>query len=322
MRDLLSIFTTADFYSASLRLAAPLLFAALGGVVSERSGILNMYLEGQMLIGALFAFLGSYYLNSAVLGVLVAIFVTMLFSLIHGFMCIVARVNQVVAAVGFNTLAIGVTSTLFRFLFGVDLQMVTSPGFSTLPIPLLSKIPFIGEVLFNQNILTYLAVLVLLLINYFLYRTSYGLELRAAGENPLALDVAGKNVNVYRWFSILLTGALCGIAGACLTITNLNTFYDNITSGRGFIAYAAVVFGKWKPLGAALAVLLFGAGDALQLRMQALDFNVPYYFYLMMPYVITFVSLVVFMGPSRGPAASSVPYVKDKARKGRRWKKK
>lgn len=313
--EILSIFLSSDFYSAALRLTTPLIFAAVGGVISERAGILNMALEGQILMGAFFAYLGSYLFQNVWMGLITAMLGSMMIAGLHAFMSIQIKVNQVVSAVGLNTLAIGITSTLFRYMFGVDSQMAHCPGFEAVYIPSLSEIPFIGPVLFSQFPLTYIALGCVALVTWFLFHTSRGLELRAAGENPHALDVAGVNAVGIRWRAVLVTGMFCGLAGACLTVNGLNTFYDNISSGRGFIAYAAVVFGKWTPIGAMLASFLFGAGDALQLRMQSLSFNIPYYFYLMLPYLITFLSLVVFMGPSKGPAASNVPFETDKARK-------
>lgn len=311
--DILKIFLTADFYSATLRLATPLIFAVIGGVISERSGVLNMALEGQILMGSFFAYLGSYLSGNVFVGLFTAMLGGMFIGAIHAFMSIKVKVNQVVSAVGLNMLALGITSTLFRFMFGTNSQMPTSPGLSEIKIPGLSSIPFIGPVLFGQNPLFYLSLVCLFAVHYFFYHTSRGLELRAAGENPKALDVAGVNAIGIRWFSVLACGAFCGLAGSCLTITGLNTFYDNISSGRGFIAYAAIVFGKWNPIGAALAALLFGGGDALQLRMQALSYNIPYYFYLMLPYLITFIALL-FMGASKGPAASNTAFETDKAR--------
>ncbi|NCE66477.1 ABC transporter permease [Pseudoflavonifractor sp. 524-17] len=313
--DILGIFLTADFYSATIRLMTPLMLAALGGVICERTGVLNMALEGQMLMGAFFAYLGAYLFNNAWLGLLVAMAGGMFLAAIHAFMSITVKVNQTVVALGLNTLAMGITSTIFRLMFGTDSQMAHCPGFTAINLPVLSDIPFLGPVLFRQYPLTYIAIAALLGIHWFLFHSSRGLELRAAGENPQALDVAGVDVIRIRWAAVLVSGAFCGLAGASLTLNGLNTFYDNISSGRGFIAYAAVVFGKWAPLGATLATVLFGAGDALQLRMQAMNFNIPYYFYLMMPYLITFLALVFFMGPSKGPAATNVPFVKDKARK-------
>ena len=312
--EVLNIFITPDFYSATIRLMTPLMLAALGGIICERAGILNMALEGMILMGAFFGYLGSYLFNNVWMGLIVAMLGSMFVGAIHAFMSINVKVNQVVVALGLNTLSIGITSTVFRFMFGTDSQMAHCPGFTTIHIPGLSDIPFLGEVFFGQYPLTYIAIAVLVGISWFLFHTSRGLELRAAGENPQALDVAGVNVIRIRWISVLVTGAFCGLAGACLSLNGLNTFYDNLSSGRGFIAYAAIVFGKWNPVGTTLAALLFGAGDALQLRMQTMNFNIPYYFYMMMPYLLTFLVLVFFMGPSKGPAASNVPFVKDKAR--------
>ena len=277
--EFLNIFLTPDFYSATFRLATPLMLATLGGVISERSGVLNMALEGQILMGAFFGYLGSYLFQNVWLGVLTAMVGSLFLAALHAFMSIKVKVNQVVSAVGLNTLALGITSTLFRFLFGTDSQMASCPGMANLDIPVLSDLPFVGPVLFSQHPLTYAAVVLLILLNLF-----------------------------------LTTGLFCGLAGASLTLTGLNTFYDNLSSGRGFIAYAAVVFGKWTPVGAALAAILFGAGDALQLRMQTI-FDIPYYFYMMMPYLITFFALVFFMGAAKGPAANSIPFEKDKGRR-------
>ncbi len=312
--DVLNLFLTPDLYSATLRLAAPLIFAVVGGVISERAGILNMALEGQILMGSFFGYLGAVVFNNAIMGVLCAIMGSCFIASLHAFMSIHVKVNQVVSALGLNLLSLGITSTMFRFFGEGTSQMTTSPGFSNIYIPGLSDLPFVGPILFSQNPLTYLAFVAVILVTWFMFRTSRGLELRAAGENPKALDVAGVNVFRIRYTAVIATGVFCGLAGCCLTITGLNNFFDNISAGRGFIAYAAVVFGKWTPVGGMLAALLFGAGDALQLRLQSM-FDIPYYFFLMMPYLITFFALVFFMGSSRGPAATNVPFETDKARK-------
>lgn len=217
--EFLNIFFTPDFYSATFRLATPLMLAALGGVISERSGVLNMALEGQILMGAFFGYLGSYLFQNVWLGVLTAMLGSLFLAALHAFMSIKVKVNQVVSAVGLNTLALGITSTLFRFLFGTDSQMASCPGMMNLDISVLSDLPFVGPVLFSQHPLTYIAVALLILLNLFLFRTSRGLELRAAGENPQALDVAGVDVIRIRWLAVLATGLFCGLAGASLTLT-------------------------------------------------------------------------------------------------------
>ncbi len=206
------------------------------------------------------------------------------------------------------------------FPFGTNAEMVICPGFENIHVPFLSNIPVIGPILFRQNVITYFAVLTVPVLWWFLFRTNRGLTLRAAGENPQALDAAGVDAIRVRYMAVLFGGVLCGVGGAAITLTGLNTFYDEITSGRGFIAYAAIVFGKWNPVGAALATFLFGMGDALQLRLQSLNFNVPYYLYNVLPYLLTFIALVFFMGPSRAPAANGKPYRRDKARGRKRVK--
>ncbi|MGI9861451.1 ABC transporter permease [Moorella naiadis] len=315
---LLHIFTEADFYNAAIRLTIPLLLAATGGLFSERAGVLNLGLEGMMLMGAFFGYLGSLYAHNVIIGLLVAALSGGLLALLHAYLSITVKVDQIVAALGLNMLALGITSTIFRLIFGTDLNQLESPGMVPVNFGPLSKIPFIGHVFFDQVPLVYVAIILLLLANYILYHTSWGLAVRAAGEHPRALDVAGIDVIKVRYAAVVGSGLLAGLGGAAVTLSGINTFYDNITAGRGFIAFAAIVFGKWTAFGTALATLLFGSGEALQLRLQAFNFPIPYQFFLMLPYALTLVALIFFMGPSKGPAASGAPYNKDQARGNRR----
>ncbi|QGP91096.1 Branched-chain amino acid transport system / permease component [Neomoorella glycerini] len=311
---LLDIFTDADFYNAAIRLTTPLLLAAMGGLFSERAGVLNLGLEGMMLMGAFFGYLGAFYSHSVLIGLVVAALCGGLLALLHAYLSITVKVDQIVTAVGLNMLALGITSTFFRLIFGMDLKQLESPGMVPVNFGALSKIPFIGHIFFEQVPLVYLAVVLVLLVNYILYHTSWGLSIRAAGEHPKALDVAGIDVVKVRYLAVVLSGFLSGLGGAAITLSGINTFYDNITAGRGFIAFAAIVFGKWTAAGTAMATLLFGAGEALQLRLQAFNFQLPYQFFLMLPYALTLIVLIFFMGPAKGPAASGLPYIKDKAR--------
>jgi ABC-type uncharacterized transport system permease subunit len=299
-----------DFLAAAIRLTTPLLLAALGGLFSERSGVLNLGLEGMMLMGAFFGYLGALYTQNVVVGLVIAALAGMVLALIHAIMSVTVKVDQIVTAVGINMLALGITSTAFRVIFGNDLQQIESPGLRTVNFGPLSELPFVGPILFNQMSIVYFAFLLIPVVHFILFHTHWGLKIRATGEHPKAVDTVGTSVYTVRYWSVIISGLLAGLGGAAVTLTGINTFYDNITAGRGFIAFAAIVFGKWNPVGTALATLLFGAGDAFQLRLQALGFKLPYQFFLMLPYVLTLLVLVFFMGPSKGPVASGQAYVK------------
>ncbi|KUO49405.1 MAG: hypothetical protein APF76_08515 [Desulfitibacter sp. BRH_c19] len=312
------LLTNPDFYNAAIRLTAPLLLAALGGLICERAGVLNLGLEGMMLTGAFFGYLGSLYTQSVVLGLLIAALSGGALATVHAYFSITIRVNQIVTALGLNMLALGVTSTLFRFIFGTDLKQLQSPGMVPVKLGFLSEIPIIGPIFFSQLPIVYFAIALIVIIHFLLYHSKWGLSIRAAGEHPKALDLAGIDVIKVRYSAVIISGVLAGLGGAAITLGGINTFYDNITAGRGFIAFAAIVFGKWTPVGTALATLLFGMGDALQLRLQAFNIQaIPYQFFLMLPYLITLVALV-FMGPSKGPAASGVPYAREQGQSKRK----
>jgi ABC-type uncharacterized transport system permease subunit len=316
--EILQLLIEPDFLAATLRLTTPLLLAALGGVFSERSGVLNLGLEGAMLMGAFFGFLGSLYTQNVYMGFLIAALAGASITLIHAFMSVTVKVNQIVTALGVNMLALGITSTAFRLFFGEQLLQLESPGLEPLNFGPLSDIPFFGKVFFSQTLIVYIAFLLIPVVHFIIFKTHWGLNIRATGEHPKAVDTVGIDVYKVRYISIVISGVLAGLGGAAVTLTGINTFYDNITAGRGFIAFAAIVFGKWTPIGAALATLLFGAGDALQLRMQGLGFDIPYAYFYMLPYVVTLISLIFFMGPSKGPVASGVSYIKS----GKKIKKK
>lgn len=315
----LQIIGSVAFFSAAVRLTAPILLAALGGLFSEKAGILNLALDGMMLMGAFFGYLGSFYSGSVLIGLLTAAVSGGLLALLHAYISITVKADQIVSAMGLNMLALGVTSTLFRLIFGTSLKQLESAGMVPVNLGPISKIPFLGPVLFSQTPLVYASILLVLLVHHILNHSYPGLAVKAAGEHPKALDVAGINVIKVRYSAVIISGLLAGLGGAAVTLSGINTFYDNITAGRGFIAFAAVVFGKWTAGGTALAALLFGLGDALQLQLQAFNVQWPSQFFLMMPYLITLSALIFFMGPAKGPAASGQPYVKEKVRGRRRW---
>ena len=313
----LSIFTVALFAS-TIRSATPLLLAALGGIFSERSGIVNIALEGIMLTGAFFAMLFSYIGNqwglpdwaSAWLGVLAAVFFGYLISMIHAVVSIRYQADQIVSGVAINILALGLTGFLLQRIFDISGNSPSVPSLGAWPIPGLSSIPILGPIFFNQPPVVYLALIAVPITAFVLFRTPLGLRLRSVGEHPKAADTMGINVFQLRYLGVALSGVLAGLAGAYLSIGQLNIFAENMTNGRGFIALAAVIFGKWNPWGAFGACLLFGLADAIQISLQNAGVNIPSEFLLMFPYILTLIALAGFIGRSNPPAAVGVPYQK------------
>jgi general nucleoside transport system permease protein len=295
---------------AGVALSAPLLFAAIGELISETAGVINIQLEGMMLVGAFCGVLAGTTTGSVIAGFVGGALGGVALAALHGLLCFVFRANQVVSGVLLNVLALGLTT------FGLVTVLDDNAGRSVatldrVEIPLLSSIPVLGPALFKQNAMVYVAFLIVPLTWYVLRRTAIGLALRAAGERPDAAESLGVRVNLTRWLALLACGALAGIGGAQLVLAGLGAFTQNVTAGRGFIALAAVVFGRWRPGGTLAAVLLFAVADAFQVRAQALDIDVPYQFLVMLPYVITIVGLVVMIGRARAPQALAVNYVRD-----------
>lgn len=297
--------------AAGIRLATPILLAALGEIFAERSGVLKISIEGEMLVGALFGFLGAFYLKSLWVGFAAGMAAAALFSLIAGFFSITLKVDQVITGITMNILALGLTSFLYRFILR---QSFIPPSITPLPamnIPVLCQIPWLGPILFEQNLLVYLTFFVCVpCCGFLIFKTPFGLNLRAVGENPLAADTVGIRVQTMRYTGVVIGGLFAGLGGACMTLAQLNMFTENLTAGRGFIALAAVIFGRWHPAGVMLATCLFGVADAFQLRLQALGVNVPYQFLLMLPYVLTILALVGIVKRTNAPAALAVPYDK------------
>ena len=303
-------FLETTFYIALLavgiRIAAPLIFAAVGEIFAERAGVLNIGLEGTMLIGTWAAFMGMYYSGYGLVGVLAGIAGGILLTAILGYVCINQGANQIIAGIVINILAVGFTSLTYRHMFRSEIPTVES--FAPIPIPLLSEIPIIGRMLFHHTILVYLAFTLVPVASYIIYHTQLGLCLRAAGELPAAVDTAGVNVLGVRYAGILLCGAFAGLGGATLSIGQLDGFNDNLTAGRGFIALAIVLLGRWDPYKVAFGSILFGVADALQLRLQVLDFAIPKEVLAIIPYVLAIAAMAIFVKKLRLPAALGRPY--------------
>lgn len=312
----IQIFTSVAFYAAIIRLTTPLLLAAMGGLVAERAGIITFGMEGMMLMGAIGGAVGSYYIGSVMGGLAFAMLAGMFIALLYAVMCVSVGANQVVSAVALNLGALGLSSTIFALVFsnravGVVTEVVNVPSMQPVKIPLLGDIPVLGEIFFNQLPLVYVAILMVPAVWFLLYRTTIGLKIRSVGEHPHAADTVGINVYRVRYLSVLFTGLMAGLAGAFLSIGQLNTFQENMSAGRGFIAYTAIIFGKWEPGGIMLGTLLFGLADALQLRIQALNLPIPYQFLVAFPYIVTLLALVLFVGKATWPAASGQPFKRE-----------
>lgn len=310
MKDILTTTFIIALLSASIRMSVPILFAALGGMYSELSGVSNIGLEGIMLIGAFTGVVGSYYTGSYWMGALAAVVFGMLIAALFAYITVKIKINQIVSGVAINLLAVGLTSFFFRALFGITTVPIKVNAFQPLEIPLLSSIPIIGEVFFKQTVLVYIAFLLVPISAYVLYKTAWGLNIRTVGEHPMAADTVGISVDKVRTICVLLSGALGGLGGAFLSLGQFNMFVDNMVSGRGFIAVAAVIFGRWSPKGILLASLLFGFADALQIRIQMTGFNIPYQFLLMFPYILTIIVVTGIVGRSSSPRALGRPYEK------------
>ncbi len=307
MTEILGVLLSANFAFASIRMASPLLLAAMGGLFSERAGVLSLGLEGMMLSGTLAAFLGSYYSGSPWVGLLAAAAAGGVVALVYAAACVTFRANQVVAAVGLNILAVGATGLAFRGAFGVTHHLHRAPAFQPINVPVLSDLPVVGPILFRHLFPVYLAFLLVPVVIFLLYRTTWGLKLRSAGENPLAAETLGVKVERMRYTGIIISGLLAGMGGSLLSTGFISTFMEEMTAGRGWIAFSAIIFGKWTPIGTFLATMLFGAADALQLRVQALGLAIPYQLLLLFPYLLTLCALVL-VGRTQAPAALGTPY--------------
>ncbi|NJM69766.1 MAG: ABC transporter permease [Scytonema sp. RU_4_4] len=297
----------SDYLVASLHLAVPLAFAALGGMYSERSGVLNIALEGMLLTGAFTSAAATFYTGNPWLGVLCALIVGGLVGLLHAFLCVSLYVNQLVSGLAINLVAAGLTSFLARLVFhGSNTQRL--PGLEPIVIPGFAKIPILGVILFQQDILVYLLLILVAISIYILFHTSFGLTLRAVGEYPKAAATAGISVSKVQYWAVVLSGCLASLGGAYLTLVQIRFFTEGMSAGKGFIAIAALIFGRWHPLGSTLACFLFGATEALQLRIQALGANIPYQFLVMLPYAIALFALLGLAGKSIPPQGLGVPY--------------
>jgi ABC-type uncharacterized transport system permease subunit len=277
----------------------------MGELVSEKTGVINIQLDGMMLAGAFSGVWAALASGSIVIGFAGAALGGMIVAALHGVLCLVLRADQVVSGVVLNILVLGLTTFGIGAVFGGDLGNA-APTLSPVPIPFLSDIPVVGRALFTHTVTVYIALLLVPAVWWLFNRTTFGLALQAAGEAPAAATSMGIRLRKVRWIALLACGALAGIGGGQLTLAGLGTFTQNVTAGRGFIALAAVVFGRWTPAGTLVAVLLFTFVEAIQVRAQLLGIGLPYQFLVMAPYVVTVVALAIFVGRSRPPRALGI----------------
>lgn len=290
-----------SFLAATVRVATPLLLAALGEMVAERGGVINLGVEGAMLAGALGAALGATAAGPWA-GVGAAVLAGLLVSALFAAISVGARADQIITGTAITLGMVGLTGAVYRSAYGPGGVGLSLPTFRVEPLPLLSKIPILGPALFQQTVLTYVGFLAVPLLWWLLFRTRWGLALRAAGESAENARAAGVAVTRVRTEAVLVGGAFAGLAGATLVLAQVGTFAEKMTAGRGFIAIAIVVLGSWLPGRVLGAALFFGAAMALQFLLQSFLLNIPYQFFLMLPYLLTLVVLAGAVGQARAPA--------------------
>ncbi len=298
-----AVVTTAVLAS-TIRQSTPLILGALCGLIGERSGVVNIGIEGQMLMAAFVAFLANVYLGNLWLATLIGALTGATMGLLLAFMAVTLKMDQIIGGTVINILAVGLTGYFYAA------GLTTQGKFQPIILGPLADIPLIGPIFFRNGPITYLAIILVFVMHYVLFYTRWGLRTRAVGEHPSAADTVGVNVYKMRYINVILGGALAGLAGAFLTLEGVGTFERLMTNGRGFLALAIMIFGKWTPLGSWGAALLFGFTYAMQTQLQFWGVDLPPQFIGSLPYILTIFVLAGFVGRSRAPAASGVPYEK------------
>lgn len=306
----ITTFLNPGLFSGTLRVATPLIIAAIGALVAERSGVMNIGIEGMMLIGAFVAVAGSYYSANAWVGISLGVLVGALLGLFHAWASVTVRADQIVSGAGINLLAVGITNFLLIVLWQRPGASPLVDNISPIRVPLLADLPLIGPFFASQNVLVYVALVLVVLVEIVLFRTPFGLRIRAVGEHPRAADSVGVDVYRLRYLCVIFGGAMAGLAGAYLSVGELSLFTKQMTAGRGFIALGAMIFGKWMPFGTLGACLLFGFADAIQLTLQTQGLPIPTDLLMALPYILTLVALAGVVGRAVAPAAIGKPYVK------------
>jgi len=298
----------AGLIGATMRMATPIIFATLGEILAERSGVLNLGIEGIMLMGAMTGFLVTFSSGSIWAGVLAATLVGMLLGLLMAFLAVNLGLSQHVSGLGITLFASGLAMFIYRLHFGSPTVPPTVQPFQQIALPVLSRIPVLGPGLFTQYSLTYIAWILIPIMSILLYKTQLGLKIRTVGENPVVADTVGVNVALTRTLCLVFGGALMGIGGAFLTLAHQNMFLIDVIGGRGWVAIAMVIFGNWDPLKGALGALIFGFLDGLQLRLQGMGIAISFHLFLMIPYLLTIVALISVSRKAAVPDGLLKPY--------------
>ncbi len=308
MEELFSLPFLTGLLSATLRMSTPIILATLGEIIIERSGVLDLGIEGTMLFGAAVGFLTTLATGNLWLGVFMAALAGVLMSLLMAVLAVYLGVSQHVAGLGITVFAGGLSMFAYRLVVGSPTVPPTIRPFTSVPIPFLSELPLVGTAFFNQHLLTYFTWLLIPLVSVFLFRTRAGLRVRTVGQNPFAADTVGVNVNLTRTLCLLVGGAFFGVAGSFMTLAHQNMFLKDVIGGRGWVAVAMTIFGNWSPVMGTVGALIFGFLDAFQLRLQSLGVHLPFHLFLMIPYLITVVALVSVSRKATVPAGLLRPY--------------
>lgn len=308
MSNSLSIDFIISLLSGTIGISVPILLPALGEIYTQRSGILNLGIEGTMIMGALGGFVGAFFTGSLWFGIFAGSLTGLLFSLIMGFLSITIRANQVIAGTAMTILGTSLASFLYRLIFGIRRLPPIVDSFPLLNFFGLSEIPFIGPIFFSHNILVYLAFFLVFITWFILEKTTFGLKIKAVGEYPGAADSKGIRVGLIRYMCVAIGGLYAGFGGAFMSIGFMDTYLDHMIAGRGFIAISVVIFSRWHPGRALLAALLFGGANVLQMRLQSIGVNIPNQFLLAFPYALTILVLVGVSKKAAFPSAFTVPY--------------
>jgi len=300
----------STFYAA-LRLSTPLIFASMGGLVSEKSGVTNIALEGMMTMGAFFAVIGSYITGNPLIGVIFGILGGGAISVIHAIVCIRLRAQQTISGTAINLFSTAITSFVMFKIFnkGGQTDLVTALPF--MPAKWFSEVPVVGSVLRELNWFIFMSFAIVILMQWLINRSVLGLRIRAAGEHPKAADTLGVDVIKIRYICVILSGILAGLGGAALSLSATPLFIEGMVAGRGFIALAAMVFGRWKPINTLAACIIFGLADAVQIMAQGLGWNMPSEFYSSIPYVMSIFTMILFAGKAQAPKACGIPYTRE-----------
>ena len=306
--NFLSTAFLANLFSSGVRQSVPLIFGSTGDAVSEKSGVIGICVEGEMLFGALFAYLAALKTGSLWLGVLAGALSGVLSSLIVACWSVFLKQDQSIIGIMFNIFALGFTNFLNRSVFGTNNAAIRIQTFQPIEIPLLSRIPFFGQVLFSQDILTYLSVLLAAAAFIVMRKTKVGLQISATGDNPKAAQASGVRVYRLRTACYMFCGFFAGLGGASLTLSTVGNFTEGISAGRGFICLAIVILSRWNPLVAVIAAMGFGSVQALQIRLQVAGSSLPYQLFVALPYLITVVVLVLAGHNIKAPEKLGVPY--------------